>query len=356
LPAIIYGIEEKRKTMPKSAVQSERGHPKHELFIGVDIGGTKILAVLMSPSGTVFQREVIQVDEPVKHNLPETVATLVKGIIHPDEGKAKEIGGVGIGITSILDQAQDRLLFSPSYPHYVGRPLKTIMEGHLNYPVVLDNDLNAAAWGERCLGNGKPFSSFYMITIGTACGGSFIYKNEIYRGLSGTSLLGHVTLIPEGGPLCTCGKTGCVQSVVSGTAIARRAREMLERGRAIRFPHAVDPRNVTSRDVFDAAAMNDSVAQEIVDEVAAACGLAVSNIIHLFNPEAVIIGGGVAQAGAFFLDRVRESARKRLLVEAEFKCTILPAGLGPDATAFGAAMLAAANQGGGIETIVELEA
>ena len=342
--------------MPKSAAKSERGHPDHELFIGVDIGGTKILAVLMSPSGTVFQREVIQVDEAVKHKLPETVASLVKGIITPDEGNVKNIGGVGIGITSILDQDQDTLLFSPSYPHYVGQPFKTIIERHVDHPVVLDNDLNAAAWGERCLGNGKPFRSFYMITIGTACGGSFIYKNEIYRGLSGTSLLGHVTLIPEGGPPCTCGKTGCVQSVVSGTAIARKAREMLGAGRAIRFPHALDPKRVTSSDVFNAAAMNDPVALEIVDEVGAACGLAVSNIIHLFNPEAVIIGGGVAQAGALFLDRVRESARKRLLVEAEFKCAILPAGLGPDATALGAAMLAAANKGGGIVNTGELNA
>jgi glucokinase len=342
--------------MPIADVKYERGNPDHELFLGVDIGGTKILAVLMNPGGTVFQRELIQVDEPIKRKLPETVATLIKGIMNPDEGETKEIDGIGIGITSILDQDGDRLLFSPSYPHYVGQPFKTIMEGLLNYPLVLDNDLNAAAWGEKCLGNGKPFSSFYMITIGTACGGSFIYKDEIYRGLSGTSLIGHVTLIPEGGPLCTCGKTGCVQSVVSGTAIARKAREMLEMGRAIRFPHAVDPKHVTSRDVFDAAAMNDPVALEIVDEVASACGLAVSNIIHLFNPEAVIIGGGLAQAGALFLERVRQSARKGLLVEAEFKCVILPAGLGSDATALGAAMLAAAAKGRGAENIGELKA
>ena len=128
---------------------------------------------------------------------------------------------------------------------------------------------------------------------------------------------------------------------------------MLERGRTIRFHHAVDPKRVTSRDVFDAAAMNDPVALEIVDEVAAG---AVSNIINLFNPEAVIIRGGVAQAGALLLDRIRKNDRRRLLVEAEFKCTIRPAGLGPDATALGAAMLAAATKGGRIGNIGELKA
>lgn len=327
--------------MTKGTTRPVPKHPGRELLIGIDVGGTTILAVLIEPGGTVLYRKPIPVDRTARYNLPETLSSLIKELITGATDCPGKVTGIGIGITSILDQNRDKILFSPSYPHYKGLPLKTILENSLKRPIVLENDLNAAAWGERCFGNGRPFSNFYMIMIGTGCGGSFVYQNEIYGGLSGTSLVGHVTLIPEGGPLCTCGNTGCVQSVVSGTAIARRAREMLQTGKSIKFPSRMKQSEITSKDVFAAASAGDPVALEIVNEVGSACGLVVANIIHLLNPEAVIIGGGVAQAGAILLNRVRDSAMRRLLVETEFECQILPAGLGSDATVLGAAMLAA---------------
>jgi len=329
--------------MAKGTTKPVSRHLDRELLIGIDIGGTTILGVLIDPGGTVFRRKVILVEKTVKYNLPETISSLIKELVASTTDSPGKITGIGIGITGILDQSRDKILFSPSYPHYKGLPLRTILQNSLNCHIALDNDLNAAAWGEKCFGNGKPFSNFYMITIGTACGGSFICQNEIYRGLSGTSLLGHVTLIPEGGPLCICGNSGCVQSVVSGTGIARRAREMLQAGKFMKFLSSIKPSEITSKDVFAAASVGDPVALEIVDEVGSAGGLVVANIIHLFNPEAVIIGGGVAQAGAILLDRVRENVKERLLVETEFKCQILQAGLGPESTALGAAMLTADN-------------
>jgi len=312
-------------------------------FIGIDIGGSKILGIITDDQGTPCFRKSKGVGESIKVNLAEVICSFAKEFIGLARDSFKRIVGIGVSIASALDESRSRLLFSPSYPQSIGTPLRSILQDRLGYPVVLENDLNAAAWGEKCCGNGRGYNNFYMITVGTGCGGSFICGGDIYRGLSGVSLLGHVTFFPKGGPQCSCGNTGCIQSVLSGTAIARMARDAIEKGRELRFlrKDLTKLSDITSEDVFAAAYAGDRVALEIARKVGRSCGLVVSDIIHLLCPDAVIIGGGVAQAGPLFFDTVREAVRTRMLVEAEKRCEILPAGLGPDAGAIGAAMLAA---------------
>ena len=311
-------------------------------FIGIDIGGTKIAAVLTDIQGTVFYRKKILVNESSKRDLLNITYNLIREFIKVAQDNGKNIAAIGIAIASVIDDDKSTLLYSPSYREWEGFNLKSAVSKEFNYLTVIENDLNAAAWGEKCKGNGKSFSSFVMMTIGTGVGGAYIYENKLHKNLTNSFYVGHVNLFPQNGLPCTCGMTGCLQTVISGTAIQKKAKNMMKNGEYINFHHKneLDLNDITAEDVFKAASGGDRVAKKIVSEVAYYSGIAISNLIHLLGPQAIIIGGGVAHAGEILFNPIKEAVRNRLLYKKEYLCKILPASLGEDSSSIGISLMA----------------
>jgi len=311
-------------------------------FIGMDIGGTKINGVITDIKGIVIYRKKIMVNEDIKKDLFNEIVKLIEELIKTAQDNGKNTAAIGIAIASVIDDDESTLLYSPSYRKWEGFNLKSAILKKFNCLTIIENDLNAAAWGEKCKGNGKPFSSFIMMTIGTGVGGAYIYENKLHKNLTNSFYVGHLNLFPQNGLTCTCGMKGCLQTVISGTAIQKKAKNMMKNGEYIKFHHKneLDLNDITAKEVFKAASGGDRVAKKIVSEVAYYTGIAISNLIHLLGPQAIIIGGGVAQAGEILFNPIKEAVRNRLLYKKEHLCKILPASLGEDSSSIGICLMA----------------
>jgi len=311
-------------------------------FIGMDIGGTKIATIITDIKGIKIYHKKIMVNEEIKKNLINVIFKLIGDSIKVAQDNGKKIAAIGVAIASVIDDDESTLLYSPSYRKWEGYDLKSAILKKFDYLTVIENDLNAAAWGEKCKGNGKSFSSFVMITIGTGVGGAYIYENKLHKNLTNSFYVGHVNLFPQNGLTCTYGMTGCLQTVISGTAIEKKARNMMKNGEYINFyrKNELDLNDITAKEVFKAATGGDKVAKKIVSEVAYYSGIAITNLIQLLGPQAIIIGGGVAQAGEMLSNPIKEVVKNRLLYKKQHICKILPASLGEDSSSIGICLMA----------------
>ncbi len=210
-------------------------------------------------------------------------------------------------------------------------------------PAVMDNDANAGALGEAFYGAGRNTRTLLYVNIGTGIGGGIIIDRRIYRGATTTAgEIGH-TIVRWDGPLCTCGKRGCLESLCSGPSIARRARESVEQGRdtdGLLSRRLEETGNITSKDVFEAARAGEPCGRRIVSETANYLGIGIGNAVNLIDPERVILGGGVAEAGEILLEPVREAVRMYALPAPAQSLELVAAELGYDAGVRGALALA----------------
>jgi glucokinase len=206
----------------------------------------------------------------------------------------------------------------------------------------VDNDANVAALGEHRFGAGKGYDSLLYITVSTGVGGGWILNNRIWHGAeSMAGEIGH-TVVEPAGPVCTCGKRGCLERLASGLYIAQRAREWLEtqpgQGGILRSLTGDDLEAVTAKLVSQAAAQGDNLAWEALEVAARALGIAIGNAANLINPQRFILGGGVTKAGERFWETIRRVARETAMPEVHFD--VVPAALGDDAPLWGAVVLA----------------
>jgi glucokinase len=225
-------------------------------------------------------------------------------------------------------------------------PIRQVLEQRLSLPVVLDNDANLAALGEHVYGAGRGEDNMVYITVSTGIGGGLILGGRLYHGFAdGAGEFGHMTLLPNG-PLCGCGNRGCLESLASGTAIARDARDLAACGRGEQILAAAggDPASITAITVATAAAAGDAVAQSIIARAARYLGIGIANIINLLNPSLVVLGGGVMNIGELVWQNLRPEVQARGLEAARTSTRIAAAELSGHAGVMGAIALALQNK------------
>ncbi|MCL6612500.1 MAG: ROK family protein [Peptococcaceae bacterium] len=265
--------------------------------VGVDLGGTKIYTALADLRGRILAEARVPTGaaggpEAVMERIAETVRRVLG-----------EVGGaapaaVGIGSPGMPDPATGAVYSSPNLG-WDGVPLKKRMEEILGAPVLVDNDANLAALGEYSFGAGQGARHMAYVTVSTGIGGGLILDGRIYRGAGGgAGEIGHMVLDPDG-PLCGCGRRGCLEALASGTAMAARARELVAagRGKAILGEAGDRAGDITAVSVARAAAAGDAEAREIIFRAGECLGMGLANLINLVNPDRLVIGGGALGAG-----------------------------------------------------------
>ncbi|HAL61152.1 MAG TPA: sugar kinase, partial [Chloroflexi bacterium] len=249
---------------------------------------------------------------------------------------------IGVSFGGPVNAAEGAVLLSHHVPGWENVPLREQLVARFGVPAAVDNDANVAALGEWRFGAGQGCHSLLYITVSTGIGGGWILDRRIYHGADSLAgEIGHMTVQP-GGPVCTCGRRGCLEAVAAGAAIARRARDRLtaepQVGEILRGLVGGDAGAVTAKQVSQAAEAGDELAQQVLEEAAQALGFGIGCAIALMNPERVVVGGGVAKSGERYFQVVRAAARENVLQG--MRVDIVPAALGDDAPLWGAIALA----------------
>jgi glucokinase len=280
------------------------------LTVGVDVGGTKIAAGLVDEKGTVLARERTESPATRPAEIVSTIAELVDKL-----SASGPVEAVGVSAAGFVDKARATVVFAPNLA-WRDEPLKKRLEEELELPVVVENDANAAAWGEFTFGAGEDVEDLLMLTIGTGVGGGVVIDGELLRGGFGMGAeVGHVRMVPNG-ILCGCGNHGCLESYGSGRALVRvsresalldplGARDLIERAGG-------DVAGITGPMVTEAAHRGDEFAIERLAELGDWIGQGVATLTAVLDPNVVVIGGGVGEAGDLLLDPVRASFERHV--------------------------------------------
>ena len=305
--------------------------------IGVDLGGTKISTAISTIEGNILANVVL----PTKAEEGEAavlgrIVQSIDEVIVGSSTSIDEIEAIGIGSPGPLDAKKGIIITTPNLPFKNYNLVQPLKEKY-NIPVYLDNDANAAAIGEYMFGAGKGKNSLVYFTVSTGVGGGAVLDGKVYRGHTSNALeIGHTTVDPNG-PRCNCGNLGCLEAMSSGTAIAKKGKEAVSTNVETSLKKHD---TVTSYEVFKEAEAGDEVAKDIIDNALTYLGIGVANAIATFDPEMIIIGGGVSKAGDIVFDTVKKVVNKRCFKSMAESCEIVPAGLGSDAGVVGAVALA----------------
>ena len=280
-------------------------HSEGSVVVGVDVGGTKIAAALIDSQGNILQeiRRSTNVSSPqaTLDGIVQAIAHVIRagGFTHAD------IYGIGLGIAGLVDPVNGIGIASVNL-NWRNVPVKAELESRLKIPCAIENDVKAAALGEARYGAGFGMKNLIYMTIGTGIAAAFVLNDKIYSGSKGMAgEVGHAIVQWEG-PLCKCGGHGCLEALAAGPAIAARAADKLQTGRrSILSNHPVE--NLTAEDVFQAAVRQDELALETVKETGHHLAFAIQFLALAYDPQVIVLGGGVPQAGEIFLRPVRQS-------------------------------------------------
>jgi glucokinase len=313
-----------------------------DCYIGIDLGGTNIKAGAVDRTGRSLSR--------VSHSTESRTGYrgVVERIAEAARCAAREAGvdlaavrGVCLASPGVITIASGIVHVSPNLPGWSEVPLAGDVGAALGREVILENDANAAAWGEFWVGAGRNVDSMVMLTLGTGVGGGIVLNGRVWHGAQDSAgEIGHM-LIKEGGRRCGCGRLGCLEAYASVTALSGRFVEAVLAGEASSLAAAVRAgRTPTGREICDAAAQGDPLAQRLMQETAYYLGVGIVNICHVLNPERVVLTGGMTAAGERILGPVRRTVREMAFAAMAEKMEIVFAALGEDAGYIGAAGMA----------------
>ncbi|UPM55674.1 ROK family glucokinase [Gottfriedia acidiceleris] len=312
-----------------------------KMIVGVDLGGTSIKLALLTNNGEFIDKWEVPTDksDSGKH-IPKTITIAIEEKLKQMDKTKEDIAGIGIGAPGSV-RLEDGLIFAAVNLGWVNFPLKEILEKESGIPVIVDNDANIAAVGEMWKGAGNGAKDVVMVTLGTGVGGGVIVNGDVAHGISGSAgEIGHITVQLENGVLCNCGKRGCLETISSATGIARIANEKLQNTtKETVLKEVSNDSPITAKDVFEAYATGDEVAEEIVNHVMRYLALVLAGVGNTLNPENIIIGGGVSNAGELLLKPLKKYFDEFAFTTVRDSTKLSIAKLGNDAGAIGAAYL-----------------
>ncbi|MFC1893522.1 ROK family protein [Chloroflexota bacterium] len=313
------------------------------LALGIDLGGTKILTAVVNTEGRIIARDHSITPSREGHQaVIQSILESVGRALDQAHTSADELTAIGVGAPGLSNPETGILFTSPNLPGWKDVPLREIIEKELNKKAFLINDANAAAVGELCFGAGRGARHFIYITLSTGIGGGIIIDGKIYTGSIGTAgELGHMTIDDEG-PLCNCGNRGCWETLASGTALAREARHSIKAGAetSILDYIAGDVEKVTAEVIHRAAQGGDGLAVELIARTGYYVGVGLANLVNIFNPEIIAIGGGISNIGAMLLEPAYAEAQRRAFRQPYQAVRFARAELGRNSGVLGAAAFA----------------
>lgn len=313
------------------------------VYAGIDIGGTSIKYGLFDKGGKVLFREqrptlVDKGASPLMH----LITNISESLLYHAAEEEYEVPWLGVGTPGAVDYRTGTVVGqSPNIKGWQGTKIGQQLKDRLNMPVIVDNDVNAMALAELKFGAAMGFSNVVCVTVGTGVGGGLILDGKLWRGTDNLAgELGHLSIDPAG-PECRCGSRGCIEAFCSSSAIMERAQRKLSDGLSSIFEDVLGGSidNLSIRKLFAAARKGDETASEVIAETAEFLGAGLASVVNLLNPEIVIIGGGVADGGAGFIEKVGATVRDRAFTAATENLKITRASLGNDAGFIGAGML-----------------
>jgi len=319
-----------------------------DYYLVIDIGGTKIRSAIGDNQGHLLKKvkSFTQARAGAKIVIND-ILEISRQVITLTGIDSVNLKGVSISFGGPVDFAKQKILKSQHVHGWDNLNLPKIFLKEFNLPCVIDNDANLAALGEKTFGAGKKVDSLLYLTISTGIGGGVIIDGKIWHG--NHSLAGEIghNIIERNGPACSCGKKGCLEALASGTALAKNTISFLKKNSQVKtkikslVSGSLD--NITAITIYQAARQNDQLALKIVDEAIANLALGVSNAVNIFDPQMIIIGGGITNEGEMFFEPLKKYVAEFSMFKQSFSVPIVPAKLGDDAGLKGALALVSQN-------------
>jgi glucokinase len=290
--------------------------PNHKyagrITIGVDVGGTKIAGGVVDETGRVHQDVRVETENTSTEAIVDAIVEVVDRL---QAAEGETAAAVGIAAAGYIDAARSTVLFAPNLV-WRNTPLRDLVSARVGLPVVVENDANAAAWGEFVFGAGQGVDDMLMLTVGTGLGGGIVSDGDLYRGSFGIGAeLGHMRVVVDG-HRCGCGNRGCWEVYASGTALVREARALAESGSpragAILELAGGNPAEIGGAMITTAAQDNDPAAIELLEELGRWLGEGIASVAAILDPARVVVGGGVADAGDLLLAPARQAFARQL--------------------------------------------
>lgn len=311
--------------------------------IGIDVGGTNVKIALVDKSGKIIYSNSVPTYAKMGYEYTvNNIKQAIKDLMKETNTTTKDIDGIGFDFPGQVDYKTGVVKLAPNIPGWVNVPIAQMIEEEFHIPTRIDNDVRCAALGEMKFGAGQGCENFVCITVGTGIGSGLVINGQLVRGASNAAgEIGHIKLQMKDGLICGCGDTGCLEAYASGPSIVAMAQDYIKGGKSTKFREmaAAEGGEITPYMVAKAAEAGDPVAKRIFAIVGEYIGIGLTSVINLLNPEKVIIGGGVAEAGDLLLNPIRKTIKERAMVVAGSAVEIVPAQLGNSAGVIGASML-----------------
>ncbi len=282
------------------------------MYAGIDIGGTNIKAVITNREGKLFASGKVRTPGTAD-GINDAIIGLVRGLAENQGTRMTSLKAIGIGAAGAIDGRKGVIILSPNIQAWRNYPLARTIEKKTGVRVFLENDATAAVMGEWWIGHGRKFRNWIMLTLGTGIGGGAVIDNKVYTGQSGSSLeIGHMTIDYKGRP-CKCGNTGCLERYASATALVATTKAMLRKRGATSLRERTKSEPLTAKMIYEEAVKGDAFAKRAMDDAAFYLGVGIAGLVNIFNPEAVIIGGGLSRAHRLLYPVVKRVVNERAL-------------------------------------------
>ncbi len=309
--------------------------------IGVDVGGTNVKIALVDLDGKIAYSNTVPTRAEMGYEAGvNNIKQAIKDIMQESNQSSKTIEAIGFGLPGQIDYKEGVVKNLPNIPGWVDIPLSKIIEDEFQIPTKLDNDVRCAALGELNFGAGKGCENLICITVGTGIGSGIILNGKLVRGAANAAgEIGHIKMQMNGGPLCGCGDYGCFEAFASGPAIVTMAKEYISGGKSAKYKEMATDGIITPYIVAQAALQGDTVSIQIFKQIGKIIGIGLASVVNLLNPEKIIIGGGVADAGEILLEPIRQTIQDRAMPIQANSVKVVPAQLANAAGVIGASLL-----------------
>jgi len=311
--------------------------------LAIDLGGTKIITAIISSTGQVIAREYcLTLADEGPQSVIDRIFSAVDHILSLRSVDSSQLDSISIAAAGAINLEKGLITSSPNLPGWQDVPLRDVIKRKHGINTFLINDASAAALGEHRFGDGKGINNLIYLAVGTGIGGGIIINGRLYSGSCGSAgEIGHMT-IDVNGLWCNCGNIGCWETLVSGSAVAREAIKRISQGEGSSLTEIVEGKveDITAEKVGVAAQGGDCLALEVITKAATYLGIGMVNLVNIFNPEMIIVGGGVAKMGDLLLNPARQVVRERAFPLSAQAVRIVPTQLGEDSGVLGAAVFA----------------